>query len=118
MNLRPIYSSHLYVPPLESKGLPANIGATMHLSQQLVVGGKVVDERAVEAQPPHQGAHLCLQATTTVHFWSKGFWNAEVFPQNNHVYLQKHEQTGISSTLSSNSILFYFPNKKYKIKLN
>lgn len=48
-----LYYLHLQVPPLELKGLPADIGPTVDLSQQLVVGWIVVNERAVEGQALH-----------------------------------------------------------------
>lgn len=60
----------------------------MHLSHQFVVGGEVVNEDAVEAQALHQGAHLGLQGTASIHLGAKRLWNAKVFPQNNHVDLE------------------------------
>lgn len=60
----------------------------MHLSQQFVVGSEVVDERAAEAQAVHQGAHLSLQGTASIHLRAKGLRDAEVFPQDDHVHLE------------------------------
>lgn len=60
----------------------------MHLSQQFVVGGEVVNERAPETQALHQGAHLSLQDTAAVHLGAKGLRDAEIFPQDNHVHLE------------------------------
>lgn len=39
--------SGYHVPPLEGKGLPAHIGATVHFSMQHVVGCEVINEGAV-----------------------------------------------------------------------
>lgn len=66
----------------------------MNLSELFVIAGEVVNEGAIEAQTLHQGAHLSLQGTASVHPGAKRFWNAEVFPQNNHVHL-KTEATQI-----------------------
>lgn len=52
--------SHLQVPPPELKWFPADVGAAVHLSEQLVVGGKVVDESAAKAETLHQSTHLSL----------------------------------------------------------
>lgn len=48
------FGSHFQVPPLEVKRFPEDIGSTVDLTQQLVVGGKVIDECAREAQALHQ----------------------------------------------------------------
>lgn len=66
----------------------------MHLSQQFVVGGEVVNEHAAEAQALHQGAHLSLQGTASIHLGAKRLWDAKVFPQNNHVHLEKDVADG------------------------
>lgn len=52
-----------------------------------MVSGKVINERAVETQALHQGAHLSLQDTASIHLGPKGLRDAEVFPQDNHVHL-------------------------------
>lgn len=80
--------SHLQVPPLVVKRFPEDVGATVHLSQQLVVGGEVVDERAAEAQALQQGEHLRLQGAAPVHLGAIGLGDAQVFPQDDHVHLE------------------------------
>lgn len=85
--------SHVQVPPLEVKRFPADVGAAVHLPQQFVVGGEVVNERAAETQALHQGAHLCLQGTASVHLGAKGLRDAEVLPEHDHVDLKTHNGT-------------------------
>lgn len=82
------FPSHVQVPPLEVERFPADIGAAVHLPQQFVVGGEVVDEGAAQAQALHQGAHLRLQGAASVHLGAKRLRDAQVFPQNNHVHLR------------------------------
>lgn len=83
-----VFNSQLEVPPFEVKRLSEDVGATVNLSQQFMVGGEVVNEGAVETQALHQGAHLGLQGTASIHLGAKRLWNAEVFSQNNHVDLE------------------------------
>lgn len=83
----------VHVPPLEVKRCPADVGAAVHFAQKFVVGGEVIDERAGEAQALHQGAHLCLQSTASIHPGAKGLRDAKVFPQDNHVYLGTHDRS-------------------------
>ena len=61
-----------HVPPLEGERLPADIGATVNLSQELVVGGDVIDERAGEAQGLQQASNVRLQAALLLHGWMAG----------------------------------------------
>lgn len=82
-------SSHVEVPPLEVKRLPADIGAAVHLPQQLVVRGEVVDEGAAETQALHQREHLGLQGAATVHPGSERLRDAQVLPQDDHVDLRE-----------------------------
>lgn len=83
-------SLHVEVPPLEVKRLPADVGAAVHLPQQLVVRLEVVDEGAVEAQALHQGGHLGLQGAASVHPGPERLRDAQVLPQNDHVDLRVH----------------------------
>lgn len=80
--------SHLQVPPLEGEGFPADVGATVNLSQQFVVGGKVINVCAAESQALHEGGHLCLQGTAAIHLGPKRLRDAQVLSQHNHVYLE------------------------------
>lgn len=85
------FCSHVQVPPLEVERFSADVGATVHLTQQFVVGGEVVYERAAKTQALHQGAHLCLQGTVSVHLGAKGLRDAEIFPEHDHVDLTTHD---------------------------
>ena len=71
-----------HVPPLEGEGLPAHVGAAVHLPVQHVVRGEVVDEGAVEAQRLQQGPHLLLQAALAVDDGPEGLGDAQVLPQH------------------------------------
>lgn len=82
--------SHVEIPPLEVKRPPADIGAAVHLPQQLVVRGEVVDEGAAETQALQQRDHLGLQGTASVHLGPERLRDAQVLPQNDHVNLRKH----------------------------
>lgn len=83
-------SLHVKVPPLEVERLPSDIGAAVHLPQQLVVRAEVVDEGAAETQALHQRDHLGLQDAASVHPGSERLRDAKVLPQNDHVDLRKH----------------------------
>lgn len=74
------------MPPLEGEGLPADVGAAVHLAQKLVVGGDVVHEGAAEAQGLQQGAHVRLQAAHLLHLGPEGLGDAQVLAH--HDYLQ------------------------------
>lgn len=83
---QPRRSGH-HVPPFEGEGLPAHVGATVHLPQKLVVRGNVVDEGAAEAQGFQQGAHVRLQAAHLLHLWPEGLGDAQVLVEHDHVHL-------------------------------
>ena len=74
--------SGYHVPPLEGKGLPAHIGATVNLPVQHVVWREVINKGAVEAQRLQQGAHLLLQAAAAVDDGSEGLGDAQVLTQH------------------------------------
>jgi len=76
----------------------------VHLSQQFVVGGKVVNERAAEAQALHQGTHLSFEGAASIHLRTKWLRNSKVFSQDNHVHLEKDMR---SDSAISPSVYFY-----------
>lgn len=80
------------IPPVEGEGLPADIGATVNVSLKHMVEEKVINERAGQAQWVQEGADLCLQATLPTNDRAKGFWDAQVLPQHDHVDLQGWEE--------------------------
>lgn len=107
--------SHLQVPPLVVKRFPEDVGATVHLSQQLVVGGEVVDERAAEAQALQQGEHLHLQGAAPVHLGAVGLGDAQVFPQDDHVHLETDHETHLLTfyvSLTSASVSFKLESQR------
>lgn len=81
--------SGYHVPPLEGEGLPAYVGAAVHLPQKFVVGGDVIHEGAAEAQGLQQGAHMCLQAAHLLNLGPKWLGDAQVLAEHNHVHLQQ-----------------------------
>ena len=76
------------MPPLEGEGLPAHVGAAVHVPLPDVVGVVVVEEGAVEAQRLQQGPHLLLQAAAAVDDGPEGLGDAQVLAQHQHVHLQ------------------------------
>ena len=83
-----------HVPPLEGEGLPAHVGAAVHVPVLNMVGVEVIDEGAVEAQRLQQGPHLLLQAAAAVDDGPKGLGDAQVLPQHQHVHLQRSRSPG------------------------
>ena len=79
--------SGLHVPPLEGEGLPAHVGAAVHLAQELVVGGDVVHEGAAETQGLQQAAHVRLQAAHLLHLRPERLGDAQVLVEHDHVHL-------------------------------
>ena len=77
------------MPPLEGEGLPAHVGAAVHLPQKFVVGGDVIHEGAAEAQGLQQGAHMCLQAAHLLNLGPEWLGDAQVLVEHNHVHLQQ-----------------------------
>lgn len=72
--------SQLQVPPFEGERLSTHVGSAVHFPQELVVGGKVINEAAVQAKWLEQSAHLGLQGTFTIHLRPKRLGNAQVPP--------------------------------------
>ena len=77
------------VPPLKGKRFPPHVGATVDLSEQLVVKEKVVDKDAAQTQRLQQGAHLLLQAAATIDERAEGLRDAQVLAENHHVDLRE-----------------------------
>lgn len=75
------------VPPLKGKRFPPHVGATVDLSEQLVVKEKVVDKDAAQTQRLQQGAHLLLQAAATIDDGPEGLGDAQVLAQDQHIHL-------------------------------
>jgi hypothetical protein len=71
------WSGHC-VPPLEGEGLPAYVGATVDLPEQLMVREIVVNEDAVQAERLQQGTHLLFQAAAAIDEGPEGFGDAQV----------------------------------------
>lgn len=76
-----------HVPPLEGKGLPADVGAAVDFPQKLVVGRNVVDEGAFEAQGLQEATHVHLQAAFLLDLWPEWLGDAQVLVQHDHVHL-------------------------------
>lgn len=89
--LRPAHGTRCgsghHVPPFEGEGLPADVGAAVDFSQELVVSGNVIDEGAAEAQGLQQGAHVRLQAAHFLNLGPERLGDAQVLVQHNHVHL-------------------------------
>lgn len=89
--------SQLKVPPFKFKRFSAHVGAAVHFSQELVVGCKVINEAAVQAERLKQRARLSLQGTFTIHLWPKRLGNAKVLPEYYHIHLQEKQVMFTSS---------------------
>lgn len=64
---------------MKRKTFPLDVGATVDFSGQDVVGEKVINERAGEAQWLQEGADIRFQATLAVDDGSIWLGNAQVF---------------------------------------